>query len=391
MPAEFTGALSGTKVLEIAEGIAGPVCGMQLADLGAELIKVEPPGGDRARGWGPPFVGDQSAIFAHLNRGKRSVELDLATKSGRKALERLLERADVVVVHQDPRDQEALGWNWGAIAEARPDLVVCEITDLGTKGPLAGRAGSELVIQALSGFHRYIGRPEAPARVGYEIASVGAGMHAVQAVLAMLLRKARTGNGDHCEISLLGALMSLKQILLAAQSDPDVWEGFHLNGPHAPPDIGWETRDGQVTFDFRHGQRDQWVAFCRAVGLDRLLDDPEYEDWRSTIYNGDRVPTHGGVYRPVFERMTSAEASALINGIGGISVKFHDYAELLAHPQLEHLDPLVRVPGAPAGADVQIATPFRYGDGPAANEAPSPAPELGAANAGLGVERGRTR
>src|SRR3546814_3363682 len=113
-------------------------------------------------------------------------------------------------------------------------------------------------------------------------------MHAVQAVLASLYRRSRDGDGEHCRVSLLGSLLSLKTILLAAQSDPDQWAGFHLNGPHWPPDIGWETADGQVTFDFRHGQREGWAAFCRAVGLDRLLDDPEYEDWRSTIYIGDR-------------------------------------------------------------------------------------------------------
>ena len=374
---EFIGALSGVRVLELCEGIAGPVCGMQLADLGADVIKVEPPGGDRARRWGPPFADEQAAIFAHLNRGKRSVELDLAGDAGRASLERLVAGAEVVIVHMDPADRDALGWDWAGRAEERPDLVICEITDLGQCGPLAGRPGSELVVQALAGFTRYAGQPEAPARVGYEIASIGAGMHAVQAVLTMLFRKSRDGIGDHCAISLLGQLLSLKQILLAAQSDPDAWEGFHLNGPHWPPDIGWETADGQVTFDFRHGRRDQWVAFCKAVGLDRLIDDPEYEDWRSTIYVGDRVQTHGGIYRPIFKRMRCEEASALINGIGGISVKFHDYAELLAHPQLEHLDPLVRVPDAPPGTDVQIATPFHFADGPVANPAPRPAPCLG--------------
>lgn len=376
--AEFLNILGGIRVIEIAEGIAGPVCGLQLADLGADVIKIEPPGGDRSRGWGPPFVGEDAAIFSHLNRGKRSVVLDWDEATDRELLDRLISEADIVVVHQDPSDAARLGIDWEQLAEQRPRLIVCELSAAGKRGPLAGRAGSELVIQALSGFNRYAGSPQSPCRIGYETASVGAGMGAVQAVLAMLYRRARDGSGDHCHISLLGHMLSLKQLLMAAQSDPDRWEGFHLNGPHWPADTGWQTSDGQVTFDFRHGQRDAWVKFCQAVGLAHLSDDPDYADWRSTIYIGDRKATHGGVYRPVFKRMTSQEASDLVNGLGGISVKFHDYAEVLAHPQLQHLSPCVNVPGAPKGAEQQIGTPFQFSGATVANPAPRPAPALDA-------------
>jgi crotonobetainyl-CoA:carnitine CoA-transferase CaiB-like acyl-CoA transferase len=371
---DFAGVLSGVRVLEISEGIAGPVCGQQLADLGADVIKVEPPEGDRARSWGAVLADGQSAIFAHLNRGKRSVVCDFSDQAGRSALRDLVEGADVIVVHQDPAQARALGWDWAEIAAESVRRIVCDITDLGTRGPFAGRAGSELTAQVLSGFSRYAGSSEAPARVGYEIALVGTGMGAVQAVLAMLWHRAQTGRGDYCAISVLGHLLTQKQILLAAQTDPDIWEGFHLNGPHWAPDVGWQTRDGQVTFDFRHGLRDEWAAFCRRVGLAELPDAPEYEDWRSTIYIGDRKDTHGGVYRDFFARSTCAEASATINELGGISVKFQDYAELLAHPQLDHLRPFVTVPEAPEGARRQIATPFVLVGSQAGNPAPLPAP-----------------
>jgi crotonobetainyl-CoA:carnitine CoA-transferase CaiB-like acyl-CoA transferase len=215
------------------------------------------------------------------------------------------------------------------------------------------------------------------------MASVETGMGAVQAILAMLYRRERDGGGDYCHISLLGQLLSLKQLLMAAQSNPDRWEGFHLNGPHWPADTGWQTSDGQVTFDFRHGEREGWVKFCEAVGLADLPNDPEYADWRSTIYIGDRKSTHGTVYHPVFRRMTSQEASDLINGLGGISVKFHDYAEVLAHPQLRHLSPTVSVPGAPQGADQQVGTPFQFEGAVVANPSPHPAPALDADRAAI--------
>jgi crotonobetainyl-CoA:carnitine CoA-transferase CaiB-like acyl-CoA transferase len=368
---ESTLILDGIRVVEVAEGIPGPVCGMQLADLGAVVVKVEPPEGDRARYW---FEGDAAPVFDHLNRGKRSLCLDLAEDADRAALMRLVDGADVVIVHLDPEAAEAAGIDWHEMQVARPHLVVCELNDLGRQGELAGMAGSELVHQAMSGFMRYAGSRDAPCRVGYEIASVGAGMHAVQAVLAALYRRGeKGGQGDYVSVSLLGQLLSLKAILLAAQSDPDFWAGFHLNGPHWGPDIGWETKDGQVTFDFRHGMRDAWVEFCRTVGLDHLPDDPDYADWRSTIYVGDRKATHGDVYRPCFARMTSDEASMIINDLGGISVKFHDYGEFLAHPQLEHLDGLVEV----EGHGRQVGTPFRLEGLRTTNPAPKPAPELG--------------
>lgn len=375
------GVLSALNVLEIAEGVAGPVCGMQLADLGANVIKVEPPGGDRARAWSEAGEADRS-VFAHLNRGKKSLVLNLAGEEDRAALFRLVDGADVVLVHMDPDDRSACGIDWRAARRTRPGLIVCEITDLGDVGDLRDRAGSELVVQAMAGFHRYVGGRDEPFRVGYEAACVGAGMHAVQAVLAMMFARDGTGEGDYCHISLLGSLLSLKNILLAAQGDPDEWAGFHLLGPHWPPDIGWETRDGQVTFDFRHNQRDAWAAFCRRVGLEHIVDDdPAYEAWRSSIYIGDRKQDLGEVYRPAFRAMSSAEASDLVNGLGGISLKFQDYGELLAHPQLQHLQPLVEV----EDTGPQVGTPFRFADAELADPRPAAPPGLGALGPAEGV------
>lgn len=388
---DYLKLLADVRVLEIAEGIAGPACGQQLADLGALVIKIEPPGGDRARRWGPPFVGTDSAIFAHLNRGKSSVVLDVAQDGDRAALMALARDADVVLVHLDPAQRTAMGVDWRQLAEENPRLVVCEMTHLGLKGPYASRPGSELTVQALSGLTRYTGNAQDPARIGYETASMAGAMAAVQAVLGMLYRRMRDGVGDYAHVSLLGALLSMKSLLLAAQSEPDKWEGFHLNGPYWQPDIGWPTRDGQVTFDFRHGEREGWVKFCQAVGLGHLADDPEYADWRSTIYIGDRKATHGQVYLPAFARMTCQEASDLINGCGGISVKFQDYGEVLAHPQLAYLHALVQVPDAPEGARTQVGTPFWFEGDLVSNPEPHAAPALddGAADWAAAAEAGR--
>ena len=369
-------------IVEIAEGVAGPLCGMYMADLGARVIKIEPPEGDRAREWGPPMVGDTAAIFCHLNRGKQSVRIDLCAEAGRAALDSILAGADAVVFHADPDIRCEMALDWADMLARHPRLVVVDINDLGETGPFSQEPSSELVLQAMSGFTRYMGASGGdPCRVGYEIGWVGAGIHAHQAMLAGLLHVRASGEGQIIRVSMLKALMSMKTILLAAQVEPDKWLGFHLNGPRWLPDTGWKTSDGQVTFDFRHGERDAWVQFVQSIGLGHLADDPAYKDWRSTIYIGDRKHAEGKVYHPWFASVTSDEASARINGLGDISMKFNDYSEVLANEQVRLLEPVVEVPGAQPGESQQMNRALKFAT---ALESPlRPAPRLGEHNAAV--------
>jgi crotonobetainyl-CoA:carnitine CoA-transferase CaiB-like acyl-CoA transferase len=347
-------------IVEIAEGVAGPCCALQYADLGARVIKIESPVGDRTREWGPPMTGDDAAIFAHLNRGKESVMLDLTRDDDRAKLDAILARADAVVAQNDPGEDGLPDWR--AVARAHPQLVVCEIDDFGAAGPLSGFPGSELTVQAMSGFTRYVGDPGgAPCRVGFEIAGMAAAMNAYQAIAAGIWHRKRSGSAQYVRVSALNSLLSMKTILLIAQGgDVDEWKGFHLNGPHWPADTGWPTRDGQVTFDFRADQYDDWVAFCAKMGLGHLKDHPDYKDWRSTVHTGDRRFVYGEPYRQVFATMTSDEVNAAVNDAGGTSLKYHTYGEVLAHPQVQILDPLVDVPDESPGARQQVGSPFRY-------------------------------
>jgi crotonobetainyl-CoA:carnitine CoA-transferase CaiB-like acyl-CoA transferase len=359
--------LNDIRVLEIAEGIAGPTCGLQLADLGAEVIKVEPPEGDRAREWGPPMAGEDAAIFAHLNRGKKSLQLDLQDSSGRAALLSLLGLTDVVIVHMEPEDRAALGFDWDDLVQRHPRLIVCLLTDLGESGPWADQPSSELVCQALSGMTRYMSQPAGPPlRLGFEIAAQAVAMHAIQAVLAALLWRRRSGAGQVVTLSQLGSLLSMKTIQLAAQSSAfDAWKGFHLNGPQWPPDIGWQTCDGQISFDFRNNRKEGWEAFCREIGLGHLVDDAEYSaNFSLTADMGDRRDDLGQVYRAPLSALTSAAASEMINRHNGTSMKFNDLGEALAHPQTQTRDPLIAVPSAPPGATIQLGTPFKIIDTP---------------------------
>jgi crotonobetainyl-CoA:carnitine CoA-transferase CaiB-like acyl-CoA transferase len=201
-----TAALSGLRVLEFSRVLAGPWCGMQLADLGADVIKIEPPEGDDTRGYGPPFRDGLSAYFACCNRGKRSIALDLHHPQARPLLARMIERADVLIQNFRPGAAEGLGLGAADALARNPRLVYCAISGYGSSGPGAGRAGYDFVVQAESGLMAITGPMGGPAsKVGVAVADLFAGLDASTAILAALLARERSGRGQAIEISLFDA------------------------------------------------------------------------------------------------------------------------------------------------------------------------------------------
>ncbi len=365
---------AGLAVLELSEGIAGPLCGRYLADLGASVTKLQAGPGDRSREWGEAKAC--GAIHSYLNRNKQIATMADAQDLRASWLARLA-LADAAILSFDPKSRPDIMVDWAGMSALNPRLIVCRIADFGGKGAMAEWTGSELVFQAMSGFTRYVGsRDEPPLRIGAEIAGFAAGMAAFQAIVAALLARERDGVGEYVEISAIKALLSLKSALMAAQSEPDEWEGFHLDGPYASPDRGWATSDGYVTFDFRHDQRAQWASFCNAIGVGDIVDRPEYKDWRATIYTGHRRHDLGRVYHPFFRANTSEVVARTVNGFGGISVRLQSYDELVRHPQIQALDPFIRAEGD-AGLR-QVGIPF---------ELSSTAPYLASKHGTVAAER----
>jgi crotonobetainyl-CoA:carnitine CoA-transferase CaiB-like acyl-CoA transferase len=201
--------LRGLRVLDLSRVLAGPYCTMLLADLGADVVKVERPGtGDETRTWGPPFVGGESAYFLAVNRSRRSVALDLRDERARAAFLQLAERVDVVVENFRPGGAEALGVGYEHVQPLNPRLVYCSITGFGEREP-AARAGYDFVVQAESGLMSITGEPDGePSKVGVAVVDVLAGLNAAVAVLAALQRRDRTGEGAHVEVSLLDSALS---------------------------------------------------------------------------------------------------------------------------------------------------------------------------------------
>lgn len=279
-------ALSGVKVVDLSQGVSGAMCSMQLGDLGAEVIKVEPPDGDWLRRIGP-FVKSESSLFVQLNRNKRSIALDLKTATGKEVLRRLITEADVVLEGYRPGVMERLGFSYESVAALNPRAVYCSISAFGRKGSLADQPGSELAIQSFVGVNRNLGKAgEAPVRTGFDLAALETAFAAFQGILAALFWRARNGEGQHVDVSMLGTMIAVSQWQLAAKNDPDEWAGRQVLGYTEPPDSGFQLRDGAVLFSLR-GNGEAWDKFFIALDRMDLAADPRFAVGNLLVINRD--------------------------------------------------------------------------------------------------------
>ncbi|MEA2548838.1 MAG: hypothetical protein QOE42_1436 [Chloroflexota bacterium] len=292
------GPLAGLRVIDCSTVLAGPYATMLLADLGADVVKVEPPEGDATRGWGPPWVGSvedgtRTAVYAlAVNRNKRSIRLDLRQPDGAAVLRRLLADADVLVENIRPGGLDRLGFSDAVLAELNPALVHLSITGYGPGAPDPARPGYDSVIQAESGLMSITGEPDEaggrPTKVGAAISDVLTGLNGAVAILAAVIGRDRAGGGDRpagvgqrMDLSLLGstlaALVNQAQNAFAGET-PGRLGNAH---PNIVPYQAFDTLDGAIAVAV--GSERQWPRFCRALGLPALADDPQFAS------NGERV------------------------------------------------------------------------------------------------------
>ncbi len=376
-PAGAPLALQGLKVLDVSQGAPGPLCAMVLGDLGAEVIKVEPLGGDWLRGIGP-FVAGESALFLQLNRNKRGVTLDLKSDAGRAAFHRLAAVADVVIEGYRPGVMDRLGVGYEALAAHNPRLVFCSISGYGSAGPLADQPASELDIQAFIGKNRQLGvAGEPPLRVGFDLISVNAGWAAAQGVVAALYRRRRSGEGQRVETSLLDAAVAIMQWTTGAESNPDEWIGRPLKGYTEPPDHGYLSRDMPFLMDLGRGD-DEFRRLCEILGMEQLPDDPRFKGFRERAFNEQELKD---ALNPVLSQWNYEDLRALIqNALGGTIVPMHNLVSLAAEPQVAALGIMHRVEHPVAGPGTAIDLPWRFSE-PIGRLALRPAPTLGQHNA----------
>ena len=367
--------LAGLKVVELARILAGPWAGQVLADLGAEIVKVESPEGDDTRKWGPPFVenpdGSHDAAYFHAaNRGKSAVVADFRTPEGRAEVKRLIADADVVLENFKVGGLARYGLDYASLSAINPRLVYCSITGFGQDGPYAHRAGYDFIVQGMSGIMDLTGDPQGePQKIGVAFADIFTGLYAVIAIQAALAMRERTGRGQHIDMALLdtmtGVLANQAMNYLVSGVSPTRMGNAH---PNIAPYAAFPTADGW--FILAVGNDGQFRRFCAVAGLDDMPDDPRFAT------NPARVATRADLTARVTEatgRFTRDALLARLEAEGVPAGPINTVAEAFADPQVIHRGmalSIEREGGAPVPG---VRTPIRFSNADLALDRPAPA------------------
>jgi crotonobetainyl-CoA:carnitine CoA-transferase CaiB-like acyl-CoA transferase len=325
------GPLTGITVVDLTRVLAGPYCTMLLADMGAEVVKIEDPrGGDDVRGF-PPLIDGWSSYFLGLNRNKKSVTLDLKTPGGRDALLRLVARADVLVENFRPGGLTRLGFGYEAMKALNPRLVYCSISGYGHTGPRSHLSGYDPVIQAESGLMSITGFPDgAPTRSGIAVTDFLSGLYANQGVLLALLNRAHTGSGQHIDIALFDSMLSTLTmpvgIFEATGRDPQRLGNAHAS--IAPYEV-FQAQDGLIMICA--GNDRLWRSLCEGIDCANLADEPQYRT------NADRVREREALKRRLEAVFAGLTVDELVERLEKRSVpcgRVRSVAEAMADPQV---------------------------------------------------------
>jgi itaconate CoA-transferase len=353
--------LSGIRVVTLEQAVAAPFCSRQLADMGADVIKVErPDGGDFARGYDGALHG-LSAYFAWLNRAKRSIALDLKTPRGIEVFTRLLERADVFLHNLAPRAVERMGFGYDDLRAKLPRLIWCGISGYGPDGPYRDKKAYDLLVQAESGVVSLTGSPDAPAKVGISIADIASGLYGYSSILAALLNRERTGAGERIDISML-------ECLTEWMTPPLYW--WHGTG-QVPQRCGvrhnmivpygaYRCSDGAVNLAIQNER--EWRRFC-----DRVLEMPALAGDQRFATNASRLQNRAGLEATIEERFSQHSRSDLVRRLDEAGIAngaVNDVPEVAGHPQLAARGRWVSV-DSPAGAIPALLPPHNLAGAPA--------------------------
>jgi len=352
------GPLQHIRVLDLTRVLAGPWCTQTLADLGADVIKIERPcQGDDTRHWGPPFApdadgrpGTEAAYFLAVNRNKRSVTLDIASPEGQKIVRDLVAQCDVLVENFKVGDMQRYGLDYGALRTVNPGLVYCSITGFGQTGPYAPRAGYDYIVQGLGGFMSVTGESRdvpgsSPQKAGVAIADLFTGAQATIAILAALMDRERTGEGQHLDISLLDSQVAMMANMatnyLATGEPPVRWGNAH---PNIVPYQVFQVADGWIIIAC--GNDRQFRKLAEAAGAPGLASDPRFET------NPDRVHHREALVALLdaqLRQRTKAQWISLLETAGVPCGPINDLAEVFQDPQVLARDMLVQLPHPTAG------------------------------------------
>lgn len=366
-------ALEGLTVVDFTQIGAGPTATMLMADMGARVIKVEPPGGEIGRGLGPGWIGADSALFHGFNRNKLGVSIDLKRPEGFDVARRLVATADIVVESMRPGVMARLGLGHADLAQEHPALIYCSISAYGQEGPYADRAGVDGIIQADSGLMSLIGvEGGEPCKVQAPVVDVMTGYVAVVGILARLAQRARDGRGGHLDVSLFNAALALQQSSLASYlADGDLPVRAGSAAPYSAPNQSFRTADGWIMVAAY--MPDRWRRLCETLGLAALADDPRFAT--SPLRVANRAAMVEALTAVFVTRGTDAWLAAL-QAVDILCARVATYEDVAQHPQVAANQMFadishaalgtIRMPGFPIDSAVSNAAPM--GPAPACGE-----------------------
>ena len=362
--------LEGVSVLDFTQIMAGPFCTMLLADMGADVVKVEKPsGGDDTRRMGPPFVNGESAAFLGINRNKRSVVLNIRHPDGLAAARRLAERADVLVQNFRPGTLERLGLGYEDALRLNPGLVYCNISGFGGTGPYSRRGGFDLVAQGMSGLMSITGAPGSdPVKVGVPITDLNAGMYSAYGILSAYISRLRTGRGQLVDTSLLEAGLAYtfweSAIYFATGETPSPLGSAHrMSAPYQ----AFRTSDGHVNIGAAN--QANWERLCVAIDRQDLLADPRFASNADRMANLDALVE---TLQRTFEARESAHWLEALEREGVPAGPINDMAQVYADPQVIARDMVVELDHPAAGRIRNIGIPVKLSETPASVRRPPP-------------------
>lgn len=362
------GALSHIRVLDLSRVLAGPWCSQNLADLGAEVIKVERPGiGDDTRHWGPPFVKDaqgqdtaESTYFVCINRNKRSITVNLSKPEGQEIIRQLVLESDVLIENYKVGDLAKYGLDYASLRQIKPNLIYCSITGFGQTGPYAHRPGYDYIVQGMGGFMSVTGEADgfpggSPQKAGVAIADLFTGMYSSSAILAAVIHRDRTGEGQMIDIALLDTQVAMMANVASAYlSTDEVPRRWGNTSPIVVPYQTFPTSDGWMIVAV--GNDSQFRHFVKVGGEEHLADNPRFSE------NPLRVQ-HRAELVPLLEAMTRKKTKAqwisLLDEIGVPCGPINNMKEVFANEQVQARKLAISVPHDTAGTMKLVASPIR--------------------------------
>ena len=350
--------LGGLKVVELSHIMAAPTCGQLLADMGADVIKVERlPAGDDTRRFGTSVSGD-SAAFTMMNRNQRGLAIDLKTDSGRAALRRVIKQAEVVIENYRMGAMEHYGIGWTEMHKANPRLIYCSISGFGRTGPYAERGGFDLITQAMSGIMSITGegpgRP--PVKVGAPITDITAGMLAALGICGAVVQRERTGEGQYVDTSLYeaGIIHTFWQTAIY-QATGEVPQAMGSAHPLSAPYQAFKTSDTWVVVGAAN--QNTWLKLVEAIEAPELADDPRFSQPIDRVDNLDALVA---TLNDIFSQRTTAEWLDVLESAGVPAGPVNDVAEMAADPHTKARGTIAQVPAATGGEFAVIGHPVKY-------------------------------